>query len=207
MGFLIIDSSLPLYKVLINVKRMNNAQCFSFYIFFQVNKNNSSVKNRDKGPPMDSIRPWIGEEQIYTNILVSPPPPIPFPQFNSIPKCHVAYLSSFCCVSSSSVFQTSSAFPCLCDFALGAVLLNKRSRWLAPPRRTSLGRCPTASLYQGLRSPLPSLLTLPGEPCHREQMEARPHPGSAGCPAPVPACSSPSHSLGVRCPAPLRQTH
>lgn len=30
MGFLIIDSSLPLYKLLINVKRMNNASVFLF---------------------------------------------------------------------------------------------------------------------------------------------------------------------------------
>lgn len=44
MGFLIIDSSLPLYKVLINVKRMNNAHVFLFKSFFRLIKITALLK-------------------------------------------------------------------------------------------------------------------------------------------------------------------
>lgn len=43
MGFLIIDSSLPLYKLLINVKRTNNATVFLFTSLSGL-KNDSSMK-------------------------------------------------------------------------------------------------------------------------------------------------------------------
>lgn len=148
--------------------------------------------------------PWSGDEQMYTNIGGS------FPSLTQSPSTiyEVGYLSSFCCASSSSssFSQMTSAFPCWCEFALKEVLLNKRSQWLAPPRRTSLETCPTVNLHQGLHFPSPSLLTLLDE-IHREQTECwqgQPHSCSAGFLAPAPACSAPSHQLGIPCPGLLK---
>lgn len=169
---------------------------FFFLHLFQVRKIIAPLNKGTKG--FLGIASDLGGNNTYKCTRRSPP-------FNSVPEGYIGYLSSFCCASSSfSVSQMSSAFPCQCVFPLEAVLLNKKSRWLAPPKRISLGKCPTASLYQGLHFPLPSLSTLPDVHHHREWMECWDclHSGLAGCPE--LACSSPSC---ICCLALQRWTH